>query len=541
MKRLTEANAALYTTILIVITFFIRLWLAAYTGLGIGEAYYFRGAVHLEWSYFDQPPLFFWLSGLSIKVFGLTNLGLRFPAVLLFAGTSWLLFVITKRLFTAKAGFWAVVVTNLSAVFTVAIACWFQPDAPLLFFWLASVYFIVELFFGQQSRDIAAVRRSRRTWFLWIMTGVCLGLATLSKYHVLFIFAGVFMFVGTNKQYRHWLWHPGPYLAVLITLIFSFPVLWWNYNNNWASFVFQGSRAGTGSKFRLHFDWFFRSIGGQALWLLPWIWFPTVRQLFKSFILRATSGIYGFFFWLSILPIVFFTVVTLWADLQYHFHWQAPGYMMLFIPLGFAIDKSQGTQGRWTRLTKRWIVFSAYFTVITIGVISLHMVTGFWTAYGPKWIVHRFHGDNVDPTIQGIDYDDIGKRFAKEGWDKNTKLFAGSTRWWLTGKVDWALKGQKEVISFTADPRNTAFLVDPKTVLGYDAVIIAQDQQQSVSDDVKPYFDEIKQLPDIAIMRSGVDELHLQVYYCKNFHQAAKPRADMPLYRQLNGLPPFGK
>ncbi|HJP62977.1 MAG TPA: glycosyltransferase family 39 protein [Mucilaginibacter sp.] len=541
MRKLTEANAALYTTILIVITFLIRLWLAAYTGLGIGEAYYFRGAVHLEWSYFDQPPLFFWLSGVSIKIFGLTNLGLRFPAVLLFAGTSWLLFLITKRLFTARAGFWAVVVMNLSAVFTVAIACWFQPDAPLMFFWLASIYFIVELIFGHGSKDIRYIRSSRRTWFLWIMTGVCLGLATLSKYHVLFIFAGVFMFFATSKNQRHWLWHPGPYVAILITLIFSFPVLWWNYHNNWASFVFQGSRAGTGSKFQLHFDWFFRSIGGQALWLLPWIWFPTVRQLFKSFIQRNISEVYSLFFWLSILPIVFFTVVTLWSDLQYHFHWQAPGYMMLFIPLGFAVDKSLSAQVKWTQLTRRWIVFSAWFTVITIGVLSLHMVTGFWTWHGPKWIVHKFHGDNVDPTIQGVDYDDIGARFAKEGWSQNKHLFAGSTRWWLTGKVDWALKGQKEVISFTNDPRNTAFLIDPKTVLGYDAVIIAQEQEQSVIDDVKPFFDDVKQLPDIAIVRHGVDELHLQVYYCKNFHQSTKPRPDMPLYRQLNGLPPFGK
>ena len=373
------------------------------------------------------------------------------------------------------------------------------------------------------------------------MTGICLGLATLSKYHVLFIFAGVFMFFATSKSQRHWLWHPGPYIAILITLTFSFPVLWWNYHNNWASFVFQGSRAGTGSKFQLHIDWFFRSIGGQALWLLPWIWFPTVRQLFKSFIQRNISEVYSLFFWLSILPIVFFTVVTLWSDLQYHFHWQAPGYMMLFIPLGFAVDKSLSAQVRWTRLTRRWIVFSAWFTIITIGVLSLHMVTGFWTWHGPKWMVHKFHGDNVDPTIQGVDYDDIGARFAKEGWSQNKHLFAGSTRWWLTGKVDWALKGQKEVISFTNDPRNTAFLIDPKTVLGYDAVIIAQEQEQSVIDDVKPFFDDVKQLPDIAIVRHGVDELHLQVYYCKNFHQSTKPRPDMPLYRQLNGLPPFGK
>jgi hypothetical protein len=541
MKKLTEANAAFYTIALILITFVIRIFIAAYTGLGIGEAYYFRGALHLELSYFDQPPLFFWLSGLSIKIFGLTNLGLRFPAVVLFAGTTWLLFAITRKLFTAKAGFWAAVVMNLSAVFTVAIACWFQPDAPLMFFWLASAYFLVQLMFRHEGEDLKTIRSSRRTWLLWIMAGICLGLATLSKYHVLFIFAGVFMFIGTNKDQRHWLWHPGPYLAVLITIIIAFPVLWWNYNNNWVSFVFQGSRAGTGSKFQLHIDWFLRSILGQSLWLLPWIWVPTIRELFRSFKLRATSKAYSFSFWLSILPIVFFTVVTLWADLQYHFHWQAPGYMMLFIPLGFAIDKKLSGESRSGRGTRRWLRFSVCFTVITIGVLSIHMVTGFWQSYGPKWLVKEFHGDNVDPTIQGIDYNDIMTRFEKEGWLQNKKIFAGSTRWWLTGKEDWALKGKKEIICFSNDPRNLAFLVDPKTLVGDDAIIIGQEHQANVDADVKPFFDNVKQLPDIEIVRHGITELHLQVYYCTNFHQSAKPRNDLPVYRQLNGLPPFGK
>ena len=541
MKKLTEANARLYTLVLILITFVLRLFIAAYTGLGNGEAYYFRGAVHLEWSYLDQPPLFFWLSGITIKIFGLTNLGLRFPAVLLFAGTSWLLFLITRKLFNAKAGFWAVVMMNLSAVFTVAIACWFQPDAPLMFFWLASVYFLVLLMFGREGEDIKTQRNSRRTWMLWILIGICLGLATLSKYHVLFIFAGAFMFLGTNKDQRHWLWHPGPYLAILITIIFAFPVLWWNYNNNWVSFVFQGSRAGTGSKFALHPEWFGRSILGQAAYLLPWIWVPVIRELYRSFKLRQTSKAYSFFFWLSILPIVFFTVVTLWADLQYHFHWQAPGYMMLFIPLGCAIDKKLTEGVVAGRGTRRWLRFSACFTIITIGVLGTHMVTGFWQSYGPKWIVNKLHGDTVDPTIQGIDFDDIMARFEKEGWLQNKNVFAGSPRWWLAGKVDWALRGKKEIICFSNDPRNLAFLVDPKTLVGQDAIIIGQEQQANVDADVKPFFDEVKQLPDVEIVRSGITELHLQVYYCKNFHQCATPRPDLPLSRQLNGLPPFGK
>ena len=540
MKRLTERNAEKFTLILIIITFFIRLLIAAYTGLGNGESYYFRGALHLDWSYFDQPPLFFWLGGLSIKLLGLNNLGLRFPTVLLFAGTSWLLFLTTRKLFNAKAGFWAVTVMNLSAVFTVAIACWYQPDAPLMFFWMLSTWYIMKVIGIGEEKPLNPATDNRKIYMLWIITGICMGLATLSKYHVLFLFAGVFMFVSTNKSQRHWLKHPGPYLAVLITILMAFPVLWWNYKNNWASFVFQGSRAGTSNEgLHLHIDWFLRSILGQAVWLLPWIWFPTIKQLWVTYKLRLQAT-YGFIFWMSVLPIVFFTIITLWADLQYHFHWQAPGYMMLFMPLGFAIDKKLSGDGRAKRLTRRWLNFSIYFTIITISVLGLHMVTGFWQSYGPKWVV-SLGGGTVDPTIQGVDFDDIMTRFEKEGWIANQHIFAGSTRWWLTGKVDWALKGKKDIICFNPDARNMAFLVDPNALIGEDAIIIGEDHQDTVDEDVNPFFDSVTKLADIPVIRGGIVEEHLQVYYCKNFHQSAKPfKEDYPLFRQLKGLPPFG-
>jgi len=109
--------------------------------------------------------------------------------------------------------------------------------------------------------------------------------------------------------------------------------------------------------------------------------------------------------------------------------------------------------------------------------------------------------------------------------------------------VDWALKGKKDIICFNRDPRNLAFLVDPKTLLGKDCVIIgeAHGYEETVYKDAAPFFDSITQLRDIPIIRGGVVEEHLQVYYCKNFHQSAQPLPDYPLYRQLNGLIPFGK
>ncbi|NCD68434.1 ArnT family glycosyltransferase [Mucilaginibacter agri] len=540
MKFITEANARIYTYYLILVTFIARLFIAGYTGLGIGESYYFRGALNLNLSYFDQPPLFFWLGGLSTRILGLNALGLRLPSVILFAGTSWLMFLITRLLFNSRSGFYAILLLNLSAVFTMPIACWFQPDAPLMFFWLLSTYFIVKLLFTYRS-EVAVNRHSGKIYLLWLLIGISMGLDILSKYHVLFLFAGTFIFIVSNKTQRHWLRHPGPYLAFLLSLLIAFPVFLWNYHHHWVSFVFQGSRAGTGGGFKLHFDWFFRSIAGQAVWLLPWIWLPLIIQLIRSYKLRRSIQAYGFIFWTAVLPLVFFTLVTLWSDLQYHFHWQAPGYMMLFIPLGVTVSQSLDNQSlKNHRLTKRWLSFSVYFTVITVAVANLHMVTGFWQSYGPKWVV-SLGGGKWDPTIQGVDYNDLRDRYQREGWLNNKHIFTGSTRWWLTGKIDWALRGQKPIVVFDEDPRNLAFLIEPKTLIGDDAVIIGQDHQASIDINVKPFFDTVTQLRDIIIKRNGVDEMHLQVYYCKDFHISKTPHEEFPVYRQLVGRQPFGK
>jgi hypothetical protein len=109
------------------------------------------------------------------------------------------------------------------------------------------------------------------------------------------------------------------------------------------------------------------------------------------------------------------------------------------------------------------------------------------------------------------------------------------------GKIDWALKGEKDIVVFNADPRNLAFLVDPKTLLGKDAIVIGDQHQPYVDADVKPFFDSVKQLPDIPIIRNGIVEYKLQVYYCSRLRIPAQKRMDLPLYRQLIGLPPFGK
>ena len=160
MKQSRWERSTIYTLLLIIITLLSRLVIISFTGLGIGESCNFRSAKYLQLSYFDHPPLFFWIGGLAIRLLGENAFALRLPTVLMFAGTTWFLYQIGKRLFGGWAGFFAVLLINISFVFTVSVACWFQPDAPLMFFWTACTYCISQIIFPFENYNTIVLRKN---------------------------------------------------------------------------------------------------------------------------------------------------------------------------------------------------------------------------------------------------------------------------------------------------------------------------------------------------------------------------------------------
>lgn len=515
---------------LILITAFLRIIIARYTGLGIGESYYFGGVTHPSLSYFDQPPLFFWLSTISTKILGMGPLGLRLPSILFFALSTWLLYSIARKFYSDKAAFYSGAILNLSFVFTIPTAVWFQPDASLIFFWLATIYGLVTILFPSGNAI-------QKTIILWFFVGITLGMATLCKYHSVFLILGSFLFILINKNQRHWLKHPGPYLAISISLLFAIPVFIWNNENNWVSFVFQGSRAGTDS-FSFHFDWFLRSIVGQSLWIAPWIWVPAIQQLYFVFQNSNKNQVNSFVFWMAFPPIAFFTTITLWTNTAFHFHWQAPGYIVLFIALGNFILNKENNNPNYHTFWKSWWVFSTIFLIGFSTIALIYTETGFFKQFGPRWFTGKFV-QLYDPTIEGYDFDDIAKRFHKEGWIKDDRIFIITDKWWNAGKIDWPLRGKKPVLVFSNDPRNYAYFDNPNNLMGFDAIIFTQKAEKWFMTKITPFFESIEKLPDLVIYRSQIPEENYKIFIGRGFKKPEKTMINFPVYRQLHGLPPY--
>lgn len=154
---------------LIVVFTILRLLSCALVGLGVDEAYTLAIARHLQLSYFDHPPLHIWLVHAFGPLLGYGRLA-RLPFVMLFVGSSWLLFDLTRRLFGERAGLWALLSLSLAAFLTVAASSWVLPDGPLIFCLLAAARELIGLIFPAKNAELddGAARWKWLRLGLWI-------------------------------------------------------------------------------------------------------------------------------------------------------------------------------------------------------------------------------------------------------------------------------------------------------------------------------------------------------------------------------------
>ena len=100
----------------------------------------------------------------------------------------------------------------------------------------------------------------------------------LSKYHAVLLPLGAGFYLLIRPTARRCLRQPGPYLAAVVGLAVFAPVIVWNAGHGWASFVYQGTRAG--GFHGLQPAMLIEALVGQILYLTPWIWVRLVVVLF---------------------------------------------------------------------------------------------------------------------------------------------------------------------------------------------------------------------------------------------------------------------
>jgi hypothetical protein len=485
--------------VLVAATMVVRVLFALSLGLGVDESYTVATGRHPQLSYFDHPPLAWWLAWAGGHLFGTeAPLALRAPFILLFAVTTWLMFSLTRLLFGERAGLWAAVTFNLAPMLAWTSGTWILPDGPLNAALLAGVYCV--------SMALFVAGSTAPLW--WLAAGACGGLAMMAKLHGIFLFAGVGLFLITSHAHRHWLATPWPYLAIAVAAVIFMPVIVWNEQHGWISFVFQAGRAGP-REFQLWAP--FVALAGQALFLLPWIWLPLVLCLTRAALRGPADERRWLMACLAIGPIVVFTVVA-WGGSRTFPHWAAPGYLMLFPLLGCQVAGAIESGRRYTR---SWLIVTATSMVVLLGGVMM-------LAYLPWPPFPLPDSKNLeDPLLDALDWNNLEVELAARRLLGRPHLFVAATRWHEAGKIDYALHGKMPVLCLARHPHGYGVLTRPKAHIGEDALIIGRDLvPRRIQKIYGGYFKSIEELPPIKVLHAGKPAFELSLYFAQSLRDS---------------------
>lgn len=443
-----------------------RLALSVIVEPGLDEAYAIAVANLHQLSWFDHPPMTFWwvaaMRALATPLFGpdVPAWILRLPFVAAFTLTSWALFDLTRRLFGARAGLWALTALTLAPFFLLAAGSWLVPDGPLVLFLTLAARALAILLFERPE--------PARAGRLWLALGLFLGLAGLSKYHAALFAVAALVFVAATPH-RRLLASPRPWIAVLLAGLVVSPVVIWNAENDWVSFLFQAGRGGGG---RTNWVGFGRQILGQLGYLAPWTLIGAVVATVAA--LRAErrlDGPAGFLLALAILPIALFTVVPLLGGDGLP-HWQMPGWLFLLPLLGRGIAAAEARgERRLPRLARGFALLAAgTLAVAAVVVAGLRLVPP-----SPE-IVARFRLEK--PLAEATSWTGLADALARRGLlapdPQGCPPVVVAFRWIEAARIGEALGPRATVAVFDDDPRGFAFLSDPRDFVGRDLVLIGR-------------------------------------------------------------------
>ena len=332
------------------------------------EAYYWNYANHFALSYLDHPPMAATLIWLGTSLFGTNEFGVRIAGFLCWFITAYFSYRLSSKIFCRSAAI-GVLVLVAWLPFYFGAGLIITPDVPLLAAWSALLYFLYRALVDGDSGS-------------WMGVGVSLGLGLISKYTIVLLGPAILCFMLFDRQARGWFLRPAPYLAILIAVIIFQPVVIWNYQHEWASFLFQGEHRVTGRTFfTTH-----RLAGYILLILTPAGVLGLFHFLFRGnrFFTAAVGrsnglnagGInrtYGFLLLMVVFPLLVFLLFSFTREVK--LNWTAPLWLALLPFLGCTVMSVCGCAGAafLRQIHRLWIP-----TMLSIALffsLAMHYVT----------------------------------------------------------------------------------------------------------------------------------------------------------------------
>lgn len=309
---------------------------AGFTELMDDEAYYWVYSQHLDWGYFDHPPMVALLIKLGYGLFH-NELGVRGLMVILNVLSLWL----TCKLIPRKHNklFYLIMGTMGAMQIGGMLAV---PDVPLIFF--ATLYFyFYKAFLENQS------------WKNTLLLSLGMALMFYSKYHgILLVFFTVISNINLLRVFKF-------YVACILTAVLFFPHLYWQYAHDFPSLQYHlVERNASAYDITFTLDYVFGQIllfGPLVGWLLLYFAFRCpIQNTFERALKACLIGVMSFF----LLSTFKGRVEANWT-------------VMLFTPVVILAHQSFIRKG-WS---VKWLLYSVPVTLFVVLIARVYMVWDF--------------------------------------------------------------------------------------------------------------------------------------------------------------------
>ncbi|HTS43430.1 MAG TPA: glycosyltransferase family 39 protein [Puia sp.] len=342
--------------ILIFLSTLLRCCAAGFLEFGNDEVYYWTYALHLEWNYFDHPPMVAILIRLTTFNLILQNeFFIRLGPILCAAVNTWLIFLIGTRIKNEKAGWYASLLYTSSFYCSIIAGTFILPDSPQLLFWVISIFLMTEI--------ISEGYDKRKKNLRLLLLGISIGFCIMSKVHGIFLWFGfgAYILFFQRDLFRS----PYLYLSVLVTIIIISPIFFWNLENHFITYSFHNNRVGFFGK-HLDTNSFLQQLFGSIFYNNPVNFFIYIVALVGIARKKTVIGpSYLRLYLLLGLPLIIVLLITSLFNETLP-HWSGPAFIsILLLSSAYYAELNQESSGIPRSISVAVCVFA---TIIIVGI-----------------------------------------------------------------------------------------------------------------------------------------------------------------------------
>lgn len=377
-----------------------KLFLSAFLPLSGDEALYWTYSQNLSFGFIDHPFLNPLMISLGTAIFGDTGFGVRVMAI-------------AASLAATYAVWRAGTVLSGEPRCGALAALFFHMTFAVLIGGMVATSDILVITTSAYLLYFVAKLNETREQFWWLAVGAAIGIGMCAKYTTAFLVLGLLIWFLEAPRKRRLLQSPWPYAGAFLSLLLFTPTLYWNFDNSWASFVYQTSRLdGDAFTFRFVIEY----LVGQVLLITPGIFFLCWRGLTKF---HGNLEIQKLLLALSAPAVFYFLWHSLYERVQ-------GNWLMMLIPV-VAVAAAMGVPKLGEKFKASHIVSIASIPVISVGGFLL---------FGLHASVGIFQIGKDDPIAKELGYGmpEVAERLAEIAMEHETSLILTSdytTHGWL--------------------------------------------------------------------------------------------------------------